>query len=126
MFTATPLIGTDLYKICQERNYISRGISAQNLATATQGEGMITTDDFTPEDIKSLLRNFRIRHLIARAIFSLKFLIRHPQYFFIRFKDKFHVRHIVKNLTGFKVSAFLADIFLYRYKNCIIRKVGME
>jgi len=126
MFTATPLIGTDLYKICQERNYIYREISAQNLATATQGEGMITTEDFTPEDLKRLLKNFRIRHLFARSIFSLKFLLRHPQYFFIRFKNKFHIGHLIKSLAGFKLTTFIAYVFLYRYKNCIIRKVGME
>lgn len=126
MFTATPLIGTELYKICLERNYISKGITAQNLATATQGEGMITTEDFTPEDIKNLLRNFRIRHLIARSIFSLKFLLRKPQYFFIRLKNKFHIRQLTRTSAGFKLAAFAADVFLYRYKNCIIRKVGME
>ncbi len=125
MFTATPLIGTDLYKICLEKNYISTEISAQNLATATQGEGMITTEDFTTGDIKSLLNNFRIRHLIARLIFSIKFLLRHPQYFFIRFKNKFHIRHLIKTLAGFKLTTFIADILLFRYKNCIIRKVGM-
>jgi radical SAM superfamily enzyme YgiQ (UPF0313 family) len=126
MFTATPLIGTDLYKICQEKKYISGEISSQNLAAATQGEGMITTEDFSPEDIKSLLRNFKIRHLIARLIFSLKFLLRHPQYFLIRFKNKFHIRHLMKTLTGVRLTAFISDILLFRYKNCIIRKVGME
>jgi len=126
MFTATPLIGTDLYKICLERNYIFKEISAQNLATATQGEGMITTEDFTPEDIRSLLKNFRLRHLIARLIFSLKFLLRHPQYFFFSYKNKFHIRHLIKTLTGFKLAVFVANTLLYRYKNCIIRKVGME
>jgi radical SAM superfamily enzyme YgiQ (UPF0313 family) len=126
MFTATPLIGTDLHKICLEKNFFSREISAQNLATATQGEGMITTEDFTPEDIKSLLRNFSIRHLIARSVFSLKFLLRHPRYFSIRFKNKFHIRRLMGTLTGFRLAAFTADIILFRYKNCIIRKVGME
>jgi radical SAM superfamily enzyme YgiQ (UPF0313 family) len=126
MFTATPLIGTDLYKICQKKNYISMEISAQNLATATQGEGMIVTEDFTQEDIRGLLKDFRIRHHIARLIFSLKFFIRHHQYFIIRLKSRFHTRHLMRILKKFRLTAFIVDIFLFRYKNCILRKVGIE
>jgi radical SAM superfamily enzyme YgiQ (UPF0313 family) len=126
MFTATPLIGTDLYETCQQKNYIAGEISGKNLATATQGEGMITTENFTPEDIRSLLKNFRIRHLIARCIFSLKFFFRHHQYFSILFKNKFHTRNLMRILRKFKLATFIADIFLFRYKNCVIRKVGMK
>src|SRR5208283_1003875 len=84
MFTATPLIGTDLYRICQEKGYLSRDLSPENLATATQGEGMISTEDFNAGDLKKLLMNFKIRHNIARVIFSVKFLLKHPRYFLIR------------------------------------------
>jgi radical SAM superfamily enzyme YgiQ (UPF0313 family) len=126
MFTATPLIGTDLYNICVENKYFSKQISTCDMATATQGEGMITTGDFTPRDLKKLLLNYRIRHAIARVVYSTKFLFRHPRYFVIRFGSNFHVRHFVKMLVTCNVLVFGIDLFLFRYKNCIMRKVGMR
>ena len=125
LFTATPLIGTDLYKICQEKGYISRELSSQNMATATQGEGMISTEDFTPEDLKRLLKNFRVRRFIARAIYSFKFLIRHPSYFFVRLKNRAFAEYLMRSLMRLELLAIIKDIFLCRYKNCVIKKVGI-
>ncbi|MBF0557411.1 MAG: B12-binding domain-containing radical SAM protein [Nitrospirae bacterium] len=126
MFTATPLIGTDLYKVCQGKGYLSRELSPENLATATQGQGMITTEDFNSEDLKKLLINFKIRHNIARVIFSFRFMIKHPGYFLIRLKDKSFMRRMITSLLKFELRPLIAEFFLYRYKNCVVRKVGIK
>jgi anaerobic magnesium-protoporphyrin IX monomethyl ester cyclase len=126
MFTATPLIGTDLYRVSQEKGYLSKDLSPENLATATQGEGMITTEDFNSADLKKLLTNFKIRHNIARVIFSAKFLLKHPRYVLIRLKDKSFISYIMARLLKFNLRPFIAEFFLYRYKNCVLRKVGTK
>jgi len=126
MFTATPLIGTDLYRVCQEKGYLAMDLSPENLATATQGEGMISTEDFNAGDLKKLLMNFKIRHNIARVIFSVKFLLKHPRYFLIRLKDRSFMSRMVTSLLKLRLRPLIADFLLYRYKNCVLRKVGMK
>jgi anaerobic magnesium-protoporphyrin IX monomethyl ester cyclase len=87
---ATPLIGTELYRICKEKNYLVREPDPVSLSTATliQGKGLIRTEDFTPKQLKKLalachrkvtlidLKNKYKNQL--KVIKSLKFLSRHP------------------------------------------------
>lgn len=52
---ATPLIGTSLHDIVVKDQLLVGDLTPQNLSGATQplhGGGMITTDDFTPDDLK--------------------------------------------------------------------------
>ena len=52
---ATPLIGTSLHDIVVKDQLLVGDITPQNLSGATQplhGGGMITTDDFTPDDLR--------------------------------------------------------------------------
>ena len=125
MFTATPLIGTDLYRLCQENGYLSREITSENLATATQGAGMITTPDFTPQILKALLTRYRRRHLFARLSSSLKFMALHPQYLFLRVRNPAFIQGLLRQLAGLKLAAVIESTLLYRHKNCVIRKVGL-
>ena len=125
MFTATPLIGTELYKICVERGYLTKELSAANMATATQGEGMISTEDFTPGTLKKLLKDYRRRHLIAKALYSLKFLSKHPRYLMNRLSTPFYLREMLPLLKKGHIILFLNELLSYRYKNCVVGKVGI-
>jgi hypothetical protein len=125
MFTATPLIGTDLYKICVQRGYITRELSAGNMATATQGEGMISTEDFSPHTLKRLIQNYRRRHLIAKVLYSLKFMLMHRSYLVNRITTLFYLQQLMPLLKKKKLLTIISEVFFYRYKNCVVNKVGI-
>ncbi|MAV88158.1 MAG: hypothetical protein CMM67_07920 [Rhodospirillaceae bacterium] len=57
---ATPLYGTELYKICVEKGYIQDGVKDSDFASATQfyGDPLITTEDFGPELLKKMAADF--------------------------------------------------------------------
>ena len=126
MFTATPLIGTDLYKICLDRGYITKELSSNNMATATQGEGMITTDDFSPETLRVLLKNFRRRHLVSKILYSLKFMILHPRYLLVRLTTYLSLKQLLPMIGKGTLLSAINELFFYRFKNCVIRKVGRQ
>lgn len=126
MFTATPLIGTDLYKMCVDRGYITSELSFNNMATATQGEGMISTEEFSPEKLKTLLKKYRQRHLMARVLYSLKFFCQHPSYLINRLTTRYYLKYLLSLLKNRQLIRFINDVFLYRYKNCVIRKIGLS
>jgi magnesium-protoporphyrin IX monomethyl ester (oxidative) cyclase len=88
---AAPLIGTKLYKICQEKRYLTAELTPRNLAIATQsyGRGLIKTPDFTPEQLKDLANG--LERKMAKIDFKeklknpvaywqgLKFVFTHPK-----------------------------------------------
>lgn len=125
LFTATPLIGTDLYKICVQRGYITRELSSGTMATATQGEGIISTEDFSPDTLKTLIQNYRRRHLIAKVLYSLKFMLIHPRYLVNRLTTLFYLQQLMPLLRRKKLLTIISEVFFYRYKNCVARKVGI-
>lgn len=60
---ATPLIGTKLYDIALEGKCLTKNVTPGNLAVATQarGEGMIRTEEFTPQDLKRFNQQLEAR-----------------------------------------------------------------
>lgn len=56
LLVATPLYGTRLYEICKEEEYLTQELTPRTLSEGTQvnGVGLIKTEDFTPEEVKSL------------------------------------------------------------------------
>jgi len=48
---ATPFPGTELYKECLEKNYLPKNFSFENHDYYGFGKGVITTDEFTPEEL---------------------------------------------------------------------------
>ncbi len=56
LFIATPLYGSRLYKLCQDKGYLTAKLTPRSLAEATQtwGKGLIKTEDFNPEDVKRI------------------------------------------------------------------------
>jgi anaerobic magnesium-protoporphyrin IX monomethyl ester cyclase len=114
LFTATPLIGTELYRQAREKGYLTKDLSSENLAQATQGEGMICTEDFSPADLKGLLKNFRLRRNLAMALFFARFLLRHPGY----------IRRQAGLLLRLRLNDFIKGFLMFRYRNCVLRGVG--
>jgi len=57
---ATPLYGTRLYKICKEKGYLVKELTSRSLSEGTQihGTGLIKTEDFTPKEVKKLVKDF--------------------------------------------------------------------
>jgi len=52
IFIATPLPGTELYKICKENGYLRPGFDFERV---NYGVGNIVTDDFKPEEIEKMV-----------------------------------------------------------------------
>ncbi len=126
IFTATPLLGTELYRICQEKGYLSKNVSSENLAAATQGEGMIATADFNSADLKKLLRLFRVKRYFSIAVFFAKFISAHPGYIFLCVKSGFFFQQQKLLFFQRRLFDFLEGVFMFRYKNCVLRKIGKE
>ncbi|MEW6667855.1 MAG: cobalamin-dependent protein [Thermodesulfobacteriota bacterium] len=126
MFTATPLIGTELFRQCLEKGYFSKPPDPLSLATATQGDGLIRTEEFSPEQVTALQRDFDRRHLLAWTLYSLRVLLKHPHYIPLRLRSKGLARHLLSSLFHLNPIPLLVDLLLYRYKNCILRKVRIR
>jgi anaerobic magnesium-protoporphyrin IX monomethyl ester cyclase len=77
LMVATPLYGTELYEICTRDNLVERELTCEELSVATQswGEPIISTPDFSKEDIKRILNEYKKR---LRAEYE-RHLMRHPQ-----------------------------------------------
>jgi magnesium-protoporphyrin IX monomethyl ester (oxidative) cyclase len=73
LFAATPSYGTRLYEECKANGYIAEDLSWNSFAQARQARGLplITTDEFTPTEIKEIaakaLAEYKKIHLINLA-----------------------------------------------------------
>jgi radical SAM superfamily enzyme YgiQ (UPF0313 family) len=123
IFTATPLIGTELYEQCLKKGFLNSNVSPEKLATATQGEGVIATNDFKSGDLTKLLRFFKLRRYIAITFFFFVFLKAHPGYLWELARRRFFARQQLRLIWSRRLFDFLDGIFMYRYKNCVLRKV---
>jgi magnesium-protoporphyrin IX monomethyl ester (oxidative) cyclase len=56
LFIATPLFGTRLYEECKSKGYLQENMTWNSFASARQPKGMplISTQDFTPEEVKEI------------------------------------------------------------------------
>jgi anaerobic magnesium-protoporphyrin IX monomethyl ester cyclase len=77
LMVATPLYGTELYEICLRDKLIEGEPTSDKLSVAIQskGEPMISTNDFSKDDIKQVIREYKNN---LRPIYILHFL-KHPQ-----------------------------------------------
>lgn len=85
---AIPLKGTDMYRICVDKSYLSSEITPELLTRSMSfhGEGLVSTSDFTPAAVGSLMRLFNrkvfydeIKNVAcrpARAISRLRSVLR--------------------------------------------------
>ncbi len=89
LFAYMPLPGTVLADVCFEKGYIDPDFDyAQNAAT----HGVVTTEEFTAEEITSIVRNFGARN-------NWRLLVTSPRIFISR-----HI-HLLWNPTAFKQFA---------------------
>ena len=79
IFIATPLPGTELYKICRENGYLSENFDFKRINYRV---GNIITPEFTPEEVE---------RLSSRAIIAinLSLLLRNPLKFFRKYSNLF-------------------------------------
>lgn len=82
VMVATPLYGTELYEICLRDKLIKREPTCEELSVAIQswGESIISTPDFSQEDIKRILNEYKRRLWVEYKRHSL----RHPQELVVR------------------------------------------
>lgn len=85
---ATPFYGTRLWEICNERGYLTLELTPRAFSESPQlyGHGLISTEDFTPEDIKKLAlhaQKIQCRLLfldfLKNPIIAIKGLLRNPK-----------------------------------------------
>jgi len=59
LFAATPSYGTKLYEDCKAKNYLPEDLSWNSFAQARQARGLplITTKEFTPQEVKEIAAN---------------------------------------------------------------------
>jgi magnesium-protoporphyrin IX monomethyl ester (oxidative) cyclase len=71
---ATPLYGTELYEICIREKFIDGDPTFEELSLATQtiGNPMISTPDFSKEDVKEVVNEYTSKLKKERALFSVK------------------------------------------------------
>lgn len=81
IFIATPLIGTRLYEVCQEKGYLRKEPSSDNLAMVTGGggeESLVETKDFGPVEITAMMRRFIQGYKIIFLRNILLFMLKNP------------------------------------------------
>ncbi len=77
---ATPLYGTELFALCKKNGYLTDEVTPENLMVASwfEGRGLIKTDEFSPGELKTLLRKLN-RKL---ALITVLNCIKRPALFF--------------------------------------------
>jgi len=70
---ATPEIGTRLYKICQEKGYLTKRVSPKELAIGrlAHGKGLIRTEHFSPQEVKQAIKRTNQKLIVAMIKKSL-------------------------------------------------------
>lgn len=93
LLIATPLYGTRLYEICEEKGYLTQELTPRALSEGTQvdGVGLIKTEDFTPEEVKRLALDAVSIHNRLSSRVLLSEYIKHPGA---------TVKKIMRNPTG--------------------------
>ncbi len=87
LFFATPLIGTRLYDICKKEDFFTCEPTPEKLSVATQGRGIIKTEQFDPEYLNKVAGDFR-RKWVAQSIMNLlRYSALHPKILTAMFKD---------------------------------------
>jgi magnesium-protoporphyrin IX monomethyl ester (oxidative) cyclase len=77
LFAATPSYGTHLYEECKVKGYLPADLSWNSFAQARQARGvpLITTNEFTPEEVKEIAA----RALMKYKKLSLISHVKHPR-----------------------------------------------
>jgi len=74
-FTAYPSLGSRLQEICQKEGYLKEDVDAKDFSVKTQGEAIIHTDQFTPNDV-TRIHNAAVRE--GAALRAITLLLNKP------------------------------------------------
>lgn len=102
---ATPLFGTRLYEICRSGGYLTQELSPRVLSEAfhTYGKGLISTEEFSPEDVKRIAAKAISLHSrltqLERVKNRVRLSITHP----------LHALRLAKNLCEAKLRTSLSS-----------------
>lgn len=86
LMMATPLHGTDLYDLCKRYKFIKEDPTCEDFAVATQpfGKPMISTPDFSIEDLKRVIKQYK-RSLSLEVMHRV---LKHPRKIVAWIKDE--------------------------------------
>ena len=105
LMVAKPLLGTSLYKQCNEKGYLVKPANSTTLATSTNGNSIIKTEEFTPADLAWLQKNFHSRQKRIHYLNFVKNLMQTPTFF---------VYILLNSFKDFRrVKEFCSDIVLF-------------
>lgn len=81
LMVATPLYGTELYEICMRNKFIKGEPTCEELSITLQlcGEPMISTPEFSKEDIKRILNEYKKRIRMNYRLKDIAYLSKHPR-----------------------------------------------
>lgn len=88
LLVATPLYGTELYKECLKKGFIRQDLTDRDFAVGTQiyGEPLISTGDFSKEDIKNIIYRYNqalkkemMAYAMRNPIYALRKVIEKPE-----------------------------------------------
>jgi magnesium-protoporphyrin IX monomethyl ester (oxidative) cyclase len=91
LLIATPLYGTELYNICIQNGFIKGNPTPEELSRATQRYGLhlISTPDFSTDDIDRLVHLFEKRLRAVPIKKRLLYYVNHPVLIAAKILDKF-------------------------------------
>ncbi len=74
---ATPFYGTRLYQICLEKGYLTQQLTPRALSESPQfeGNGLIKTEDFTPETLKKYINELKIAQHVKSPLTSARIIV---------------------------------------------------
>lgn len=115
---ATPLYGTELYKICMDKGYITTTPTFRDFAVATTNTGMIQTNDFTTGDVMQLLSKQKKMHRNIFITNAIKFMLKNREFLLLLFVKIIQV--IFRSY--FRPHLIYREIVnAFKYKNCFVR-----
>ena len=96
---ATPTWGSRLYDICKEYGYFSDRITPERLGIAydSHGKGLIKTNDFSPEDLKSLLSRYKRLFLLITILNIFRRPRKFILYSIILLRNRYLLRRFLLN-----------------------------
>ena len=99
LMLATPLYGTELYEICMRDKLLKGNPTFEELSIATQitGNPMISTPDFSQEDVRQVVGEYNKSLLKETSRIALLHSLKHPRHLL---KELKHPTHVIGQLKS--------------------------
>ncbi len=110
MAFTVPLYGTEVYRICQEKEYFTKELTPEGIAAGYTKNGLIRTEEFDPEYLSRMLRLYWRK---ARWLKLKKFLI----YTLSDFKLlRYLIKKLIENPKEWR--HYISEIVFWRHLLC--------